>query len=570
MSNDKLIISSESKAIYNIDSLLKRAFILLEDGEFNHADGLLEIVLNSNPESALAYVGKLMIDLKITKRDMLKNCENPFYDNKNYQRAIRFANPDLKNELIVYNQTVVNNFENNRKNSVYDAAVCEMEKRTVDDLYSAMEKFRSISGWKDADSKAHECTMKIEELKKEQEKHCLELERKKELKHIATKKKKKKIINTSGIVISFAAIAIAVLLLINAVIIPETKYNKAMDLMEKQEFNKAYEILGSLGDYADAAEQIRQSKYNRAMALLESKKYNEAYMLLEELGDYNNSDEQIKKSKYTRALKLLQDCDYTTAYALLNELGDYSDAYEQLTESKYSRANKYFDNQEYSKYYTLLNELGDYRDCKEKIDQLFDEHPTFMIEDAEIGDTVLFGAYEQSAYGDKTPIEWQVLSKKSGKAFLISKKCLSKQKYNNSYEDVTWETCTLRKWLNHVFYNDAFSSKEKGYICTTTVKTDDNIIDNTVGGKTTQDKVFILSKNETQEFMSNTSDRLSIGTQLTGSVNAWLLRSPGAQQFATLYVQDNRIIGEGEDNWANLLCYQDTAFGIRPAIWVSY
>ncbi|MDP3446001.1 MAG: toll/interleukin-1 receptor domain-containing protein, partial [Ignavibacteria bacterium] len=43
----------------NIDSLVKRAFILIEDEEWGESNNLLEQILNINPENGLAYLGKL-------------------------------------------------------------------------------------------------------------------------------------------------------------------------------------------------------------------------------------------------------------------------------------------------------------------------------------------------------------------------------------------------------------------------------------------------------------------------------------------------------------------------------
>ena len=35
--------------------------------------------------------------------------------------------------------------------------------------------------------------------------------------------------------------------------------------------------------------------------------------------------------------------------------------------------------------------------------------------------------------------------------------------YNSKKNDITWEKCTLRKWLNNDFYN-SFSEEEKSFI----------------------------------------------------------------------------------------------------------
>ena len=83
------------------------------------------------------------------------------------------------------------------------------------------------------------------------------------------------------------------------------------------------------------------------------------------------------------------------------------------------------------------------------------------LPNVEVGDTIEFGEYEQDNKSDKEPIEWNVLDIQDNKALIISKYGLDAKKYNEEYQSVTWENCTLRKWLNEDFYNEAFSSKAK-------------------------------------------------------------------------------------------------------------
>lgn len=66
-------------------------------------------------------------------------------------------------------------------------------------------------------------------------------------------------------------------------------------------------------------------------------------------------------------------------------------------------------------------------------------------------DCVHFGRYVQAndTYSDEKDIEWLVLEKKDNKSLIISKYALDCQPYNERKENVTWETCTLRKWLNN-------------------------------------------------------------------------------------------------------------------------
>jgi hypothetical protein len=104
------LTSSESPAT----PLVKRAFLMLEDSEWAKADDLLEQALNADPENSQAYIGKLMIDLKITLEEELGNAQQSLVGNKNYNTALRFSNAT---QLVTYNnyeQAIQNRLENER------------------------------------------------------------------------------------------------------------------------------------------------------------------------------------------------------------------------------------------------------------------------------------------------------------------------------------------------------------------------------------------------------------------------------------------------------------------------
>ena len=116
-----------------------------------------------------------------------------------------------------------------------------------------------------------------------------------------------------------------------------------------------------------------------------------------------------------------------------------------------------------------------------------------------VGDIITFGKYEQDNNTDngKEDIEWIVLDKKSdGQLVLISKYVLDCQPYNTEYTEVTWETCSLRKWLNGTFMDTAFSEEEKAKIQSTTITNEDSPMSGTDGGNDTTDKVYLLSYSE--------------------------------------------------------------------------
>ena len=79
------------------------------------------------------------------------------------------------------------------------------------------------------------------------------------------------------------------------------------------------------------------------------------------------------------------------------------------------------------------------------------------------GEILSFGHFEQDGNLDhgKEPIQWIVLDKRNdGSYVLVTRYALAYKPYTVDQVDVTWETCTLRAWLNEEFYNEAFSDEE--------------------------------------------------------------------------------------------------------------
>ena len=119
--------------------------------------------------------------------------------------------------------------------------------------------------------------------------------------------------------------------------------------------------------------------------------------------------------------------------------------------------------------------------------------------------------YTTYHYFKYEPIKWRVLSVDGNDAFLLADVALDDQKYNLNYKSVTWETSSIRSWLNGYgvsanetqtdyshknFLNAAFSSEEKNAIKTTNVINDNNISYGNAGGNNTSDKIFLLSESE--------------------------------------------------------------------------
>lgn len=193
------------------------------------------------------------------------------------------------------------------------------------------------------------------------------------------------------------------------------------------------------------------------------------------------------------------------------------------------------------------------------------------LKTAKVGDNVTFGAYEQdnNTANGKEEIKWRVLAKQDGKILMISEYALDCKQYNTRHESVTWETCTLRTWLNKDFFNAAFSAAEQSMIPTVTVSADENPSYSTSQGNNTRDKVFLLSIVEADKHSAGgckpTEYAVANGAY-SDSVNGncwWWLRSLGDDQNFAACVSELGVVSE-----SGYLFYS-ACFAVRPAIWVS-
>lgn len=200
----------------------------------------------------------------------------------------------------------------------------------------------------------------------------------------------------------------------------------------------------------------------------------------------------------------------------------------------------------------------------------------------QVGEYITFGSYEQDndISNGKEPIEWLVLDVQDGKMLVVSKYALDCKKYNEEQVDLTWETCSLRSWLNDEFISEAFMSSELDRIPTVNVEADKETrysYNNIEFGNDTQDKIFVLNTDEANEYFGSKSDRACKPTEFAVAKGAyessskdyegncwWWLRSPGAYQ-------DNaaRVVGGGGIQYDGI--YVDKEDGaVRPAMWIEF
>lgn len=146
----------------NLDALIKRGYMCLEDKEWDKADTFFEQSLNLDAERAEAYLGKLMADLKVSGKEELATVQVSFENNNNYIKAERFGDEALKNELNGYIKTIKERNENARLEDIYSQAQHQMSLAAASAnpvlfYKNTADVFAGISGYKDADALKEKC-----------------------------------------------------------------------------------------------------------------------------------------------------------------------------------------------------------------------------------------------------------------------------------------------------------------------------------------------------------------------------------------------------------------------------
>ena len=222
-------------------------------------------------------------------------------------------------------------------------------------------------------------------------------------------------------------------------------------------------------------------------------------------------------------------------------------------------------------------------------------NPTTDSKGVTTWDCVYFGNYWQNdTNGDgvadendeKQPIKWRVLSVDGDDAFLLADQNLDIEYYNESETDVTWETCTMRSWLNGYdasfnvdsidyssdnFIDAAFTSAEQNAIRQVTVANEDNPRYGTEGGNDTNDKVYLLSIEEASNVSYGFNNVLDVASMTRVATNTayvagegsrdvfWWLRSPGLSGYSVVTVNCDGYYG------FNLIVDSEDA-KVRPAL----
>lgn len=280
----------------NIAPLLQRAFMFLEDGDFTSADKYFERVLDQDPENARAYLGKLLGDLRLYKMENLATLQEPFDTEANYIKFLRFADDDLRHKLEGYNEAI--------KKRIYDRALQLMKSMRKGKCAQAINEFKIILGYRDANQQIQSCKQKI--------------------------------------------------------------YDEACKKMANNEYFSAISDFQSIPHYLDANEKIEECKrkerqfmqetYNQAVYKMDDMAYGEALELLMQIQNYPAAQKKIKECR-----RILQGM-YDRVCSDMKELSDTKVFYKNTDGNQL----KYF-LEKYAEVIKTFKAISGYRDAEQKL-----------------------------------------------------------------------------------------------------------------------------------------------------------------------------------------------------------
>lgn len=329
----------------SIESLLKRAALFLEDGEWEKAYEYSENAIDIDACCAEAYLFKFMAEYMISTEEnipseclyMIKQIDS-LTELENYKKAYRFGNEEMKLKLEKYSNQAVYNYANKLAKSAYS------EKEYL----NAAEFFEKISGYSDSAKRAEDCREKI----------------------------------------------------------LSDKYSNALKAMNSaesvDEVNRAILAFDRLGDYKDSKqkaieceEKCKEIKYSSACKILDSaesdKDVDIAENMFRKLGDYKDSKEKFESCpgrkteiKYTNACHILETAqsvaEIRCAQSLLEEIQEYKDASEKAAgcdnlcdDFNYAEACKILENakrvKDIDKAVDLFHQVQNHDDLNERLDE---------------------------------------------------------------------------------------------------------------------------------------------------------------------------------------------------------
>ena len=335
---------------------------------------------------------------------------------------------------------------------------------------------------------------------------------------------------------------------------------------------KAIQLFGTIPGYRDADARIEQAK-DAIQAIQRKEQADRAAAI--------RAAEQREQRRKKRIRRIVGVAIGLVLVAVACLVGRSLYQKYAVPELRYRQGVEQMEAGAYDEAYRTLHGMN-YKDSSDLIFRIGKER----LKGAEVGATILFGAYPQGhiTSGEKDPIEWLVLDRDGSKLMLISKYVLDalpymRYSFEQEHTPITWETCLLRQWLNSTFLETAFDPGEILMLERTSLKKMDGSFD-------TMDRAYLLSIQEALHYFPTDEARKCTATPYAlefgayrssvGFTSLWWLRTPvysdaamvelADEPYATYRVACVGTSGQIIDMGHGIL---NRGYGVRPVVWID-
>ena len=490
----------------NTMALLDRAQMALEDGEWDRADDFCEQVLNTDARNAMAYLYKLMAEIHVNKQGDLMHLSGYLERMSNYQKAVRFADAELRAFLEEANRNAIEcrqreELEAKRKEAYEKALKAAEQAVTKQDFEAAAQAFERLGDYRDSASRAKAIRAEWARIEAVAE----------------------------DIVKSYSAAGQS-----------QKAKSKLEQLQERKQQLEAEKAArpGLLQKQAEA--QQTAASLDQRLAQLRAKR--------ESLGMFAFAEKRETDGEIAAAEKGLAEARSALAQtqASLRTVRDSAAVDVDLSECERAiAAEREAERQRAAAGMgSVRHTEADLRDPR-VLKQLQTANPkTYALPAIQMrvpGGKVVFGRWGGES------IEWRVIAHEKDRVLAIADKAIDCRRFDASSN--TWETSELKRWLEGDFERGAFSDDERRMMGS---------------------HPFCLSVDEAKTYFSGNADRVCYPTAHTKKQGAWTndkgacnwrLRSPGGDSSSAAYVSRGGGVGSlGVNIGGN---------AVRPALWLN-
>lgn len=291
----------------------------------------------------------------------------------------------------------------------YNNGIELKEQRTVESLDKAAIIFEELGDYKNSKDLAITCRQEIEAIKraiaekKQEEERQAEIrkaeeEKQAEIRRLEAEQKSKKNKRLAIIVAALAVLCFVAFFVVTKVIIPNNKYNTALQMIENGDYSDAIKILDELGGYKDSAEKKKEANngisYDTAISYMQEGDYEHAIEYFNKSNGFSDSDKKIEEcysnivadilsgkenalqylhclpkeeivknsdSLYSAAETFVTNNDLESAQQVFSLLGDYEKAKQYLS---YIDGKRAYQESNWEKCIDLFSEMGDFLDSQ--------------------------------------------------------------------------------------------------------------------------------------------------------------------------------------------------------------